>query len=295
MTEARPFQPLRDRLAGKPLDTTLHDGVPEWLDQPLRTWLNKSTSQRLAQRVLLRLRVAYEARYPDSHKVQLVSNPALDLLTVIDAVLQLHPAWSMTDEDQLWNEHRMTRDDVIGSFRALDALLKEGGSLYRCDFDQHCLVRRVDDTTQAAVDAAVKGTSASAADHLRTAWAAAYGLNPDPDKVFNEAIRAVEEVACPLVEQKRAEAGSATLGTVIGVLSKNAPHKWELVLPGKDGQPSGVEPIVSMMEALWQAQCSRHGGAPKSRRQSQDEAEAAVHLAVLLVQWLSTGVLRKKP
>ncbi|MFG3423690.1 hypothetical protein [Micromonospora sp. NPDC048063] len=247
----------------------------------------------MAQRVMLRLHLWQDSRYYEKHKDQLIRDPSQDLLAIIDAALQLHPAWGL-DGDRLWDQHRMTREDVVGSLVALDPLLKDGGSLYRCDFEQHCLVRRVDDTTQAAVDTAIKSASASAADHLRAAWTAAYGLSPDPDKVFNEAIRAVEEVACPFVEQKKAAANSATLGTVIGELGKNAPHKWELMLPGKDGQPSEVGPIVSMMEALWHAQLSRHGGAPKSRRQNQDEAEAAVHLAVLLVQWLSTGVLRKK-
>jgi hypothetical protein len=30
-------------------------------------------------------------------------------------------------------------------------------------------------------------------------------------------------------------------------------------------------------------------------RQNQEDAEAALHLAVLLVQWLTAGVLRRKP
>lgn len=294
MTEVRPFQPLADRLAGKSLDTTLHDGVPDWVDQPLRAWLSKSISERMAQRVMLRLRWPLESRYYKTYKEQLVRDPNQDLLTVVDAVLQLHPAWTEAP-DQLWDNHHMTNREVIASLRSLDLLLTDAGSLYRCDFEQHCLVRRVDDTAQAAIETAIKSTTASAADHLREAWVAAYGLNPEPDKVFKEAILAVEEIACPLVEPKKAQAGTATLGTVIGELGKNAPHKWELVLPGKDGQPSGAGPIVSMMQTLWEAQLSRHGGAPKSRRQSQDEAEAAVHLAVLLVQWLSTNVLRKKP
>lgn len=59
------------------------------------------------------------------------------------------------------------------------------------------------------------------------------------------------------------------------------------------GNPRTAEGIVTMMETLWNAQHSRHGGGPNSRRQNQDEAEAAVNLAVFLVQWLSTGVLRK--
>jgi hypothetical protein len=66
------------------------------------------------------------------------------------------------------------------------------------------------------------------------------------------------------------------------------------VLPDADGAPRDVDPLVNMLELLWQAQVSRHGGAPKSRHQDQAEAAAAVHLAAVLVQWLSTGVLRKR-
>jgi hypothetical protein len=49
------------------------------------------------------------------------------------------------------------------------------------------------------------------------------------------------------------------------------------------------------METLWQAQRSRHGGGSSSRRQRPEEAEAALHLAVLLVHWLTASVLRRKP
>jgi hypothetical protein len=45
---------------------------------------------------------------------------------------------------------------------------------------------------------------------------------------------------------------------------------------------------------LWKGQ-SRHAGSANSRQQSQAEAEAAVHMAAALVQWLSTGTLRRKP
>ncbi|MEU2986232.1 hypothetical protein ABZ647_17710 [Micromonospora aurantiaca] len=294
MTEARPFQPLHDRLAGKPVDTALHEGVPEWLEEPLRHWLNDVLTKELAQRVMLRLQWVRDASYFHSNKEVIVNCAPDELMIAVDAAIQLHPVWLVT-APQLLATHRINPADVVASFKALQQLLIDGRSLYRFDPAQRGLVRRVDESSQEAANQAIKATTATAADHVREAWGAAYGLTPEPDKVFNEAIRAVEEVACPLVEQKKAAANSATLGTVIGELGKNAPHKWELVLPGKDGQASGVEPIVSMMQTLWEAQLSRHGGAPKSRRQNQDEAEAAVHLAVLLVQWLSTGVLRKKP
>ncbi len=157
------------------------------------------------------------------------------------------------------------------------------------------LERRVDATVTMAVGEAVRAAPARAAQHLQTAWLAAYGHHADPDKAFNESIRAVEELACPLVQPSLATQNRATLGTVIGELSTNAGHLWELALPGTNGQPRDVVPVVSMMQALWQAQVSRHGGAPKSRRQDEDEAKAVVPLAAVIVHWLTTSVLRRKP
>lgn len=129
-----------------------------------------------------------------------------------------------------------------------------------------------------------------AADHLSAAWDSAYGRTPDPDKAYSEAIRAVEAVACPLVLPSTA---TATLGQVRNHL-RDAAAKWAVVLPAKDGSPGPADPVVAMMTALWEGQRSRRAGTPSSRRQSQDEAEAAVHLAATLVQWLSSGVLYRR-
>ncbi|GAB1641808.1 hypothetical protein KRMM14A1259_22310 [Krasilnikovia sp. MM14-A1259] len=156
-------------------------------------------------------------------------------------------------------------------------------------------MRRVDEPVQAAIDQSVSAAPETAADHLGVAWAAAYGVSPDPDKAFNEAIRAVEEVACPLIEERKADRGGATLGTVMGELRNNSAHKWELALPNKNAAPRDVGIVVEMMATLWDAQRSRHGGGSNSRRQTLEEAKAAAHLAALLVHWLSTGVLRRTP
>lgn len=291
VSNERPFQTLNDRLAGLPVDRALQDGVPEWLVLPIREWLNESLTNEIAKRVVLRLQ---QATTPStSYKNMLVSANESELLNIVDATLQLHPGWDAPRED-VWVTTEWTLDRFALMLVDLNRTLRDAGSLYRIDTDGRCLVRRVDETVQEAADATLKAAPATAADHLRAAWVAAYGLNPEPDKVFNEAIRAVEEVACPLVEQKKAAAGKATLGTVLGEL-RNAGHRWELVLPGADGQPCDVEPLKTMMETLWQAQRSRHGGGPNSRRQKSEEAEAALHLAVLLVQWLTAGVLRRKP
>jgi hypothetical protein len=67
----------------------------------------------------------------------------------------------------------------------LKEILLDAGSLYCVNVKGRCLVRRVDEAVQKAADATIKNAPDAAADHLRAAWVAAYGLNPDPDKVFN--------------------------------------------------------------------------------------------------------------
>jgi hypothetical protein len=75
------------------------------------------------------------------------------------------------------------------------------------------------------------------------------------DRTLHEALKAVEAVACPAVLPTNA---TATLGKVRDHL-RDADAKWELV-----------------------------------RRQNQDGAEAVVHLAATLVQWSTSGALRRR-
>jgi hypothetical protein len=207
----------------------------------------------------------------------------MDLLIAVDAVLQLHPGWDRSPSPAGGGFH-----DRLAN---LIEILTDAGSLYRVDPHGRCLVRRVDATVQTAVDGAVSTATATAADHLRTAWVAAYGFNPDPDKAYDQAVLAIEEVICPLVSPQNSR---PTLGTVIADL-KNQAARWELTIGDTStGQPATIDGVIKVLELLWKGQ-SRHGGSANSRQQTQAEAEAAVHMAATLTQWLTTGVLRRKP
>ncbi|WP_173079809.1 hypothetical protein [Phytohabitans rumicis] len=176
----------------------------------------------------------------------------------------------------------------------LDQILALGRSVWCVNGRGDGLERRLEPAITAAAREAVAAAPPAAQDHLLVAWAAAYGRSPDPDKVFHEVIRAIEDIACPLVEPSKAQGGRSTLGTVIGELRNNSFTKWELLLPGHEGQPRDITHLVGMLELIWHAQVSRHGGAPKSRRQDQTEAQTVVHLAATVAHWLSSGVLRRK-
>lgn len=100
MTETRAFQPLPARLAGLPIDQTLYDDVPDRLYLPLWDWLDavfkdqgKEGAERLARRVPMRLRWAKD-HSQQSYVERLEMARQAETLTVVDAVVQLHPAWT---------------------------------------------------------------------------------------------------------------------------------------------------------------------------------------------------------
>nr|WP_296076303.1 hypothetical protein [uncultured Actinoplanes sp.] len=143
----------------------------------------------------------------------------------------------------------------------------------------------------AATLTAIDEADETAADHLREAWDHAYGRDPNPDTAYREAVLAVEAALVPLTLPTNPR---ARLGLARDHL-RDAIRKWELVLPGKDALPTSVGVLVSMLTALEEGQRSRHAGTPTARRQTLEESQAAVHLAATIVQWISSGVLVRKP
>jgi hypothetical protein len=87
---------------------------------------------------------------------------------------------------------------------------------------------------------------------------------------------------------------AATLGKVIAAL-RDKPSKWAVVLKHPDPERQ-VLILADMLDLVWKGQSDRHGDpdshAPLSVTQQQ--AEAAVHLAVTAVQWFTTGVVTSR-
>ncbi|RLP76516.1 hypothetical protein D9V32_06600 [Mycetocola tolaasinivorans] len=166
----------------------------------------------------------------------------------------------------------------------LSAILRDGGSKWKVGIRNGMpgLEVRVPQGVQDAADAIMSSTG-SAGTILSEAWHAAYGINPDTEEAYEKAIKAVEEAGAHVVTPNNTR---ATLGTM--VRDMKAQKDWKLDLPTPD-----ADVAVKMAEALWGGQESRHGGNGY-RKPSQAEAEAAVMLAVPLVQWLSSGVLARR-
>ncbi|MFJ5851160.1 hypothetical protein [Streptomyces sp. NPDC092903] len=177
--------------------------------------------------------------------------------------------------------------------RELDYVLTEGGSAYTVNPDQNGLCRRVNETLRQALEAAVQAAdkqTQGGGGHLREAFAAAYGISPNPSVAYSQSVKAVEAVANPLFLPKSPE---PTLGSVRSTLDQGR-NKYEMVVQDRTGAPASINAAVELLNLLWHGQRDRHAGGPTSQPVTQEAAETAVHAAALLVHWISTGAIRKK-
>jgi hypothetical protein len=196
--------------------------------------------------------------------------------------------------------HLMTYDNDRHTVIGLIVALYQGGSAWEvhgndAETKGFHLQRRVDETAQAAANQAFAHGRAGV--HLRNAWSEVYGKNPDPSKAYTEAIKAVEVSAGPVVAPKDK---LATLGKMIGEL-KGHPESFTVLLTGTGDSPTAKGDLDAvtitrlMAQLLWTSQHDRHGNFDLDSviSVSQEEAQAAVQLAVLLVQWFETGVMSR--
>ncbi|MEU4778293.1 hypothetical protein [Micromonospora sp. NPDC023633] len=250
--------------------------MPDFMEGALGRWLDDYLYEHLEEELGLHLRTSADLR----------SVSGEDLLDVIDAMLYWHPDRSTPEDGE-----EPSRDDKQWAeiVRQLAFVLHNGGSAWRVNEQLDGLERRIGQTVTAAMKEAKSSAREDARDHLETAWRAAYGREPDPDKAYSEAVKAVEAVACPMVCPNNPR---RSLGTVIRDLRSQS-AQWELAIGDGTGDASEIGRLVEMLALLWQGQ-SRHAGSPNSRRHTQIEGESTVHLAVTIVQWLNSGVLRRK-
>ncbi|WP_144420329.1 MULTISPECIES: hypothetical protein [Micromonospora] len=285
-------------------EESLFEGVPAHLEMPLAEWARSylllDRPGDLAGRVALRLRLALSGRGVAAEELVTATTRTDQLLDVVDTALHLDEGlrWDIEVAGPVPTSYAGIADWVPEyewpetSKQALEAerlnqILTDAGSAYEFSWNERCLVRRVDKTVSEAAQSVTSGRR-EAGRHLATAWTSAYGLNPDPSKAYDEAVRAVEAAAIPVVLPKgRLE----TLGKVRAHL-RDAGSKWELAIKGNN--QGAVDPVVAMIGLLWDGH-ARHAGSPSPRRHDQDEARMAIHLAVTLVQWFATGAVRRRP
>ncbi|MGW3084205.1 hypothetical protein ACWC9F_27750 [Streptomyces sp. NPDC001110] len=261
------------------VDDAPYDDVPEHLLEPLRQWVRSNFSDYDSDATALCLQLRLAVQPGTSPRSRLASAESWELLDVVDAILDY-------ENDEGWDG----RDDG-----ALARLLDTAGSAYQVNDRDNGLEERItpgvrDAVRQAVADAEAEPSAGSAAEHLSTAWRAAYGLHPDPVRAYSEAIKAVECAAHSVIQPNH---GRATLGTMLGEIG-NARAKFTTAV----STPAGGDPIAPMevmMRALWDGQTSRHGKQTGTVPETLEAARAGLHLAATLVQWFTCGAVVRTP
>ena len=265
----RLWRSLSNRESGKPLASLTTSDVSQALAVKLRSWIEEALSGSDShERIALRLDIPEALEDPSVlYDEGWIADD--DLYDVIDALLDLGDGYA--------SELRQYLDDALSDYSISD--------------DETCLVRRADVTATAALadsrgNAGARLDAGSASDHLAAAWRAAFAIHPDTSKSYGESIRAVEAAAHSIVEPANS---MATLGTMIRYMRDHS-DDFRLMLPAPG---IAVDPAIAMMNVLWKGQTSRHAGQAPTRRETAGEARAAIHLAVVLVQWFSCGVVKR--
>ncbi|MBG6056151.1 hypothetical protein IWX81_002583 [Salinibacterium sp. CAN_S4] len=256
-------------------------GIPVWIDKPVADWVGQNITG-------------------------VYGEMTLQFLTEWDVAMRNDPPVARRMEDQrpemLW--HSLDENDQVAlvdfvlftSARAqsknekesLEGILRAGGSEWSVGkrAGQVGLEKRVPQGVADAAEA-VMGTASTAGALLSEAWHAAFGRGPDPEEAYEKAIKAVEEAGAGVVSPKNVR---ASLGTMARDMESQG--NWSLPLGEDSKHPSASAPYM-MVQALWAGQESRHGGN-SYRKPTPEEAEAAVLLAVPLVQWFTSAVLARR-
>jgi len=287
------WRPLSVRESGYYEDyDALHMGVPRWLSSSLWSWV---TSQLRFEGDFLRLERTFRTELGittygrDGALADLQRQVFHDqelFLDVVDLLLSdLDPGQDTYDENGVYQPNQDAQEVT-----ALTRMFSEAGSLWKVAAisDRHVgLVRRMPHEVEAAAEQ-VMGKGDKAAQHLRLAWSAVYGRHPDAGKGYQEAIRAIEVATIPVVLPAST---AGTLGKVIAAL-RDKPSKWAVGLNHPDPERQ-VLILADMLDLVWKGQSDRHGDPDPNTPLSVtlEQAQTAVHLAVTMVQWLTTGVV----
>lgn len=168
----------------------------------------------------------------------------------------------------------------------LTTMLDEARSVYTVGVDENgeyeLQFRQPIELTE-LVEAATSGTD-SASHHLRQAWSLAFGREPEPTAACDEAVRAIEAAAKPVVTPSDSQ---ATLGKMIPAM-RDAPHKWTTDSNASDD----IDTAIAMMDLVWRGY-RRHGDPEEPAEATVETAQMLVQSAALLVHWFLSGHVRR--
>jgi hypothetical protein len=273
------FRPLSKRDSPDPEYDGPHEGIPAWMFQSVARWIDDCIYERTGHS----------------------SRPNEQLLLEAEAALRATFSWgqgafsartSMLAKVRSDGEFGLNFLDFILSkvtlgttAEELDGILIQAGSAWEVRDAipprHYELVRRAIGPVADAIED-IRPVSSRAHAHLVIAWSKLMGRAPDPSGAYREAIRAVEVVAAPVVTPNDS---LATLGKIIKAL-RDKPEKWTVDL----GEAT-TEQVTDMAAMIWQSQFDRHGthDANVPLNVSQEQADAAVHIAIALTRLFAGG------
>lgn len=267
----------------------LHEGVPQWMSRSLWEWiadrvqpLSTNGRRRLRPEVVDRFERMRRTDDPITEDFEQYGLEGLRGVWTVDADILPFVDYLIHDRSQQSDAKALAK---------LERLLVESGSAWTVGTrdGQPGLERRVPLGVQDVADHAM-ANAGRAGERLSEAWHATFGVSPNPTLAYALAVRAVEDATIQRVVPNQKD---ATLGHVIGQLRNDG--DWGLPLTREDPTAPTSETIVRMAKALWKGHHDRHGGDPNAPKSvSQEEAEAAVLLAVSLVHWFSSGAAARR-
>lgn len=297
-SEQEPWRPFGASQDGANAVETLVPGIPSWLATSLRNWLVKRFTiikqsieygqvyfepyfdVALLRRAERRCQVSIPFSTETSFKgvvengvkeILLNAGGDMQVLRIVDFVLI---------------------DATQDAANELNSILIESASAYQVGMRAGVrgLVPRLPIGVQENAERVIH-TSGNAGALLLSAWNDVYSLSPKPSDAYSKAIKAVEEATVRKIVPNQS---NANLGHVAGKLE--ADGDWYLPFDVEaEGSPSSR--IVSdLIRLIWHGQHDRHAGSHQGTTVvSQEEAETAVSIAVILVQWFSEDRVQKRP
>lgn len=252
----------------------LYEGAPEWIRRRLLEWIrgNLYNDQRrrwyqgAVDEIELDLKVSFSGS--GSQLVSVCGHDERLLLNVVNWLLQ-HP------------DHR-------SDIRTVADVLSRGNSVWRvvgAESEVAHLERRVLRTLTDMAERAISASDASA-EHLQNAWRDAWRIGGNPDYAYDQAVKAVESALKPIVSPRN---DRTTLGTIIRDI-ETAPAKFSVRLE-PNGEADGVATFLQSLKLLWQSQ-RRHGETESAVGASSEQAQDAISLATVVVDWVQRGAFR---
>ena len=254
-------------------------GVPAWMNSPMRKWFvavfSPEREGMSSSRLMHEFDMVTRNKFPLAPDHDKIGADYVYQTIGEDMVLKLadYVVFSEARPDYVW---------------PLDQILASSSSMWKVGTRAGVagLELRVPEGVQIAAEA-VMASQTTAGDLLSEAWHAAFGKEPDFEDAYDKAIKAVEEAGWPVVSP-------LNVRTSLGTMARDMENQgnWKLELGANPKHPSD-DVVCKMVRSLWEGQESRHGGNGY-RKPTQGEAEAAVMLAVPLVQWFSSGAVARR-